>query len=53
MRNGGIVRVISPYDLKDDDLVACGGGKGSPTVSMEKLAGNEYGIPIEKKTLRD
>lgn len=42
MRNGGAVRVISPDDLKDDDLVACGGGKGSPTVSMEKLAGDEY-----------
>jgi hypothetical protein len=41
MRNGGVVRVISPNDLKDDDLVACGGGKGSPTVSMEKLAGDE------------
>jgi hypothetical protein len=42
MRNGGVVRVISPDDLQDDDLVACGGGKGSPTVSMEKLAGDEY-----------
>ncbi|KAN0112468.1 DUF917 domain containing protein [Hyaloscypha variabilis] len=41
MRNGGIIRVISPDDLKDDDLIACGGGKGSPTVSMEKLAGDE------------
>lgn len=41
MRNGGVVRVISPDDLKDDDIVACGGGKGSPTVSMEKLAGDE------------
>ena len=44
MRNGGVVRVISPDDLKDDDLVACGGGKGSPTVSMEKLAGDEYAV---------
>jgi hypothetical protein len=42
MRNGGVVRVISPDDLQDGDLVACGGGKGSPTVSMEKLAGDEY-----------
>jgi DUF917 family protein len=42
MRNGGVVRVISPDDLRDEDLVACGGGKGSPTVSMEKLAGDEY-----------
>ena len=41
MRNGGVVRVISPDDLQDDDLVACGGGKGSPTVGIEKLAGDE------------
>lgn len=41
MRNGGVVRVISPDDLKDDDLVACGGGKGSPTVGIEKLTGDE------------
>ncbi|KAF8917367.1 hypothetical protein CPB85DRAFT_1431292 [Mucidula mucida] len=27
--------------LKDDDVVACGGGKGSPTVGIEKLAANE------------
>ena len=42
MRNGGIVHVISPDDLRDEDLVACGGGKGSPTVSIEKLPGDEY-----------
>jgi hypothetical protein len=41
MRKGGVVRVVSPDDLKDDDLVACGGGKGSPTVGSEKLAGDE------------
>ncbi|KAG9233836.1 putative hydantoin utilization protein A [Amylocarpus encephaloides] len=41
MRKGGVVRVISPPDLKDGDLVACGGGKGSPTVTSEKLAGDE------------
>ncbi len=41
MRSGGIVRVISPDDLRDADLVACGGGKGSPTVSIEKLPGDE------------
>ena len=41
MKSGGVVRVISPDDLKDDDLVGCGGGKGSPTVSHEKLAGDE------------
>jgi hypothetical protein len=50
MRNGGIIRVISPDDLKDDDLIACGGGKGSPTVSMEKLAGDEY-VPIHAQLL--
>ena len=41
MKNGGVVRVISPEDLRDDDLVACGGGKGSPTVGIEKLTGDE------------
>ncbi|KAH6683182.1 hypothetical protein B0J14DRAFT_575297 [Halenospora varia] len=41
MKEGGVVRVISPDDLRDEDLVACGGGKGSPTVSMEKLTGDE------------
>lgn len=45
MREGGVVRVISPDDLRDEDLVACGGGKGSPTVSMEKLTGDEY-VPL-------
>lgn len=42
IRRGDVVRVISPDDLKDLDLVACGGGKGSPTVGMEKLPGGEY-----------
>ena len=41
MRKGSVVRVISPDDLRDEDLVACGGGQGSPTVGSEKLAGNE------------
>ncbi|PVH89939.1 DUF917-domain-containing protein [Cadophora sp. DSE1049] len=41
MRSGGVVKVISPDDLQDTDLVACGGGKGSPTVSIEKLPGDE------------
>jgi N-methylhydantoinase A/oxoprolinase/acetone carboxylase beta subunit len=40
-RAGAILRVISPHDLKDDDLVACGGGKGSPQVSIEKPYGDE------------
>ncbi len=41
IRKGAVVRVINPQDLKDDDVVACGGGKGSPTVGIEKLAANE------------
>ena len=41
VRNGAVLRVISPDDLKDDALIACGGGKGSPTVGIEKLAGDE------------
>jgi hypothetical protein len=40
-RNGAILRVISPQDLRDDDLVACGGAKGSPQVSVEKPYGDE------------
>jgi len=41
LRAGGVVKVINPYDLKDDDLVGCGGGAGSPTVGIEKLQGDE------------
>lgn len=41
MRAGATVRIISPRDLKDDDIVACGGGKGSPQVSIEKPYGDE------------
>ncbi|KAL1742325.1 hypothetical protein HDZ31DRAFT_66082 [Schizophyllum fasciatum] len=41
VRNGAVLRVISPDDLRDDALIACGGGKGSPTVGIEKLAGDE------------
>lgn len=41
IRRGAIVKVISPQDLKDDDSIGGGGGIGSPTVSIEKLAGNE------------
>lgn len=41
-RAGAVLRVISPQDLKDDDLVACGGAKGSPQVSIEKPYGDEY-----------
>ncbi|PVI08009.1 hydantoinase [Periconia macrospinosa] len=41
LRSGGTIRVVSPDDLKDDDRVGCGGGAGSPTVGIEKLAGDE------------
>lgn len=41
LRTGGVIRVVNPYDLKDGDLVGCGGGAGSPTVGIEKLAGDE------------
>lgn len=41
LRSGGTVRVISPDDLKDEDLVGCGGGAGSPTVGIEKLSADE------------
>jgi hypothetical protein len=40
-RAGAILRVTSPQDLKDNDLVACGGAKGSPQVSIEKPYGDE------------
>lgn len=42
LRAGEVIRVISPDDLEDDDLVGCGGGAGSPTVGIEKLQGDEY-----------
>lgn len=41
LRAGAIVRVVSPDDLSDTDRVGCGGGMGSPTVGIEKLAGDE------------
>jgi hypothetical protein len=41
LRRGGVVNIISPMDLKDDDIVACGGSKGSPQVSVEKPYGDE------------
>ena len=41
LRDGGVIRVINPHDLKDDDQVGCGGGAGSPTVGIEKLPGDE------------
>ncbi|KAF5983541.1 d-amino acid hydantoin hydrolase (hydantoinase) [Fusarium coicis] len=41
LRNGAIIRVVNPEDLPDDARVGCGGGAGSPTVAIEKLAGGE------------
>ncbi|KAK9771334.1 hypothetical protein AB5N19_07690 [Seiridium cardinale] len=40
LRSGAVVRVVSPSDLPDDAQVGCGGGAGSPTVGIEKLAGD-------------
>lgn len=41
LRNGATARIISPDDLPDDAQVGCGGGVDSPTVNIEKLAGDE------------
>ncbi|KAK4167152.1 hypothetical protein QBC43DRAFT_256224 [Cladorrhinum sp. PSN259] len=41
IRAGAVVRVVSPTDVADDAAVGCGGGAGSPTVSIEKLQGDE------------
>ncbi|RWA14274.1 hypothetical protein EKO27_g784 [Xylaria grammica] len=41
LRRGDVIRVVSPVDLPDDAAVGCGGGAGSPTVGIEKLAGDE------------
>ncbi|KAM0346907.1 hypothetical protein ACHAPU_005247 [Fusarium lateritium] len=41
LRNGATIRVVNPEDLPDDAQVGCGGGAGSPTVAIEKLAGDE------------
>ncbi|KAH8196869.1 hypothetical protein TruAng_008951 [Truncatella angustata] len=40
LRSGAVVRVVSPSDLPDDAQIGCGGGVGSPTVGIEKLAGD-------------
>lgn len=40
LRSGAVVRVMNPVDLADDAQVGCGGGAGSPTVGIEKLAGD-------------
>ncbi|RYP13481.1 hypothetical protein DL767_010701 [Monosporascus sp. MG133] len=41
LRNGAVVRVVNLYDIPDDAAVGCGCGVGSPTVGIEKLAGDE------------
>ncbi|KAI0817560.1 hypothetical protein GGR55DRAFT_685168 [Xylaria sp. FL0064] len=41
LRRGVVIRVVSPADLPDNAAVGCGGGAGSPTVGIEKLAGDE------------
>lgn len=45
LRAGATIRVVNPDDLKDDARVGSGGGAGSPTVGIEKLAGDEY-VPL-------
>ncbi|KAI0176152.1 DUF917-domain-containing protein [Hypoxylon sp. FL1284] len=41
LQKGDVVRVVSPDDLADDAAVATAGHSGSPTVGIEKLAGDE------------
>ncbi|KAJ3879103.1 hypothetical protein F5051DRAFT_404095 [Lentinula edodes] len=41
IRNGAMVKIVEPGWVGDEDIVACGGAKGSPTVSLEKPPGNE------------
>lgn len=41
LQGGGKVRVVSPDDLKDEDLIGSGGAAGSPTVGIEKLSADE------------
>ncbi|KAJ8119042.1 hypothetical protein OPT61_g108 [Boeremia exigua] len=41
LQAGGTVRVVSPDDLKDEDLIGSGGSAGSPTVGIEKLSADE------------
>ncbi|MBE3108905.1 MAG: DUF917 domain-containing protein, partial [Acidobacteria bacterium] len=41
LRAGATVTVVSPHSLPDAALVGSGGGAGSPTVALEKLAGDE------------
>ncbi|KAH7634576.1 hypothetical protein B0T09DRAFT_256167 [Sordaria sp. MPI-SDFR-AT-0083] len=41
LRFGASVTVVSPQDVPDTAAVGCGCGAGSPTVSIEKLQGDE------------
>lgn len=41
LRSGASVTVVSPSDVPDAAAVGCGCGAGSPTVSIEKLQGDE------------
>ena len=41
LRAGAVVRVVNPRDVADSAAVGCGCGAGSPTVSIEKLQGDE------------
>ncbi|KAJ3987540.1 hypothetical protein F5890DRAFT_1497473 [Lentinula detonsa] len=41
MRKGATVRIVEPGWVGNEDIIACGGAKGSPTVSLEKPPGNE------------
>lgn len=41
LRSGASVTVVSPQDVPDTAAVGCGCGAGSPTVSIEKLQGDE------------
>lgn len=41
LRAGAVVRVVNPRDVTDSAAVGCGCGAGSPTVSIEKLQGDE------------
>ncbi|KAJ3853829.1 Hydantoinase/oxoprolinase-domain-containing protein [Lentinula lateritia] len=41
IRSGATVTIVEPGWVGDEDIVACGGAKGSPTVSLEKPPGNE------------
>jgi len=42
LRKGAIMRITETESLANDDLVAHGGGMGSPTIAMERLKGPEY-----------